>query len=436
MNLRSRVWVAMLAAGMAALMPGCGGRGEFRPIDPNAALFWDRQTDENRELLESIIAEFNQGHGGIPVKADYVGGYSEIFRKLVTSIHARTVPAMAVGYQSMTTVYAQAGAIVPLDPLLADPEEGVSEEELADFFPVVLETNRYPTLDNGMYSFPFCKSVLMLYFNKRVLAAAGIDEPPRSWDEFLAQCRQIKERTGKKAYAVAVDASTFDGMVYSMGGEVYADGASCFDSPETLAVLQLHETLGREELAYQILAHRYDDRTDFAQDKAAFFFRSSSHRTYTAMLIEPDAWGMAVIPQADPEHPKTVLYGPNINIFRTTPEQEQVAWEFTKYFTSPEITVRWALGTGYLPIRKSAAQDARLQAFWEEWPYNKAPFDCLAFARSEPNVPGWQEVREHIENALAGVLTGVKTAEQAAAELKRNADEVLAESRDLLAEPH
>lgn len=432
MNLRTVVSAAVLAAGMGMLVPACGsggGSGEFRPIDPNAALFWDRQTDENRELLESIIAEFNADRDGIPVKADYVGGYSEIFRKLVTSIQARTVPAMAVGYQSMTTVYAQAGAIVPLDPLIADPGLGLSEQELADFFPVVLETNRYPTLDNGMYSFPFCKSVLMLYFNKRVLSAAGIDAPPRTWDEFLSQCRQIKDRTGKSAYAVAVDASTFDGMVFSMGGEVYADGESRFDSPESLAVLKLHETLGREGLAYQILAHRYDDRADFAQDKVAFFFRSSSHRTYTAMLIEPDAWGMTVIPQADPEHPKTVLYGPNINIFRTTPDQQRVAWEFTKFFTSPEVTVRWALGTGYLPIRKSAAQDARMQAFWEEWPYNKAPFDCLDFARSEPNVPGWQEVRELIENALAGVLTGVKTAEQAAAELKQGADAVLAESR-------
>lgn len=411
------------------LLSACGGPREFRPIDPDTALFWDRQTDENRDLLESIIAEFNDGRGGIPVKADYVGGYSEIFRKVVTSIQARTVPAMAVGYQSMTTVYARTGAVVPLDPFVEDPEIGLRTEELDDFFPVVLETNRYPSLDNAMYSFPFCKSVLMLYFNKRVMAAAGLDEPPRTWDEFLAQCRQVKERTGHAAYAVAVDASTFDGMVYSMGGEVYANGESLFDSPESIAVLKLYETLGKEGLAYQILAHRYDDRTDFAQDKVAFFLRSSSHRTYTAMLIEPEAWGMAVIPQADPDNPKTVLYGPNINVFRTTPEQERVAWEFIKYFTSPEITVRWALGTGYLPIRKSAAKDPRMQAFWNEWPYNKAPFDCLSFARSEPNVPGWQEVREHIENALAGVLNGVKSAEEAAAELKQRADRILRESR-------
>lgn len=243
MRNRVSLFTAGFAGGLAGLLLviGCGGSKEFRPIDPNAALFWDRQTDENRDLLEEIIAEFNKSHGGMPVKADYVGGYSEIFRKLVTSIQARTVPAMAVGYQSMTTVYAQAGAILPLDPLIADPEIGLSDEELADFFPVVLETNRYPSLDNGMYSFPFCKSVLMLYFNKRVLSAAGIQDPPRTWDEFMAQCRQIKERTGKSAYAVAVDASTFDGMVYSMGGDVYADGKTLFDSPESLAVSKKSE---------------------------------------------------------------------------------------------------------------------------------------------------------------------------------------------------
>ncbi len=414
---------------MWVMTSGCGVPKEFRPIDPDAALFWDRQTDENRELLESIIAEFNAGRDGVPVKADYVGGYSEIFRKIMTSIQARTVPAMAVGYQSMTTVYAQSGAIVPLDPFVNDPESGLTQEELDDFFPVLLETNRYPSLGNAMYSFPFCKSVLMLYFNKRVMAAAGLDAPPRTWDEFLEQCREIKRRTGRPAYAVAVDASTFNGMVYSMGGEVYANGESLFDSPESLAVLSLYETLGKENLAYQILAHRFDDRSDFAQDKVAFFFRSSSHRTYTAMLIETEAWGMAVIPQADPDNPKTVLYGPNVNIFTTTPEHERAAWEFTKYFTSPEITVRWALGTGYLPMRKSAAQDPRIQAFWEEWPYNRVPFDCLAFAKSEPNVPGWQEVRGLIENAVAGVLNGVKTAEETASELKRRADRVLAESR-------
>ena len=55
-----------------------------------------------------------------------------------------------------------------------DPEIGLSHEDLNDFFPGMIETNVYPQLDGKMYSFPFTKSVLMMYFNKRVLRSAGI----------------------------------------------------------------------------------------------------------------------------------------------------------------------------------------------------------------------------------------------------------------------
>ena len=32
------------------------------------------------------------------------------------------------------------------------------------------------------------------------------------------------------------------------------------------------------------------------------------------------------------------------------PEEQQGAWEFIKYFTSPDVQVDWNLETGYLPL--------------------------------------------------------------------------------------
>jgi len=409
---------------------GCGGPAGFRPIEPDKVLFWDRQTVENADLLHGIVDQFNAGREGLPVEAQYSGGYSEIYRKVTTSIQARALPAMAVAYQSMTVEYIQAGAVVPLDSFISDPEVGLSSEELDDFFPVVLETNRFSEFGGQMCSFPFCKSVLMLYFNKRVLSEAGIDTAPATWHQFLEQCRQVKSDTGKYAYAIDVDASTFDGMIYSRGGDVIAGTETLFDSPASLDALKLLETLAKEKLGYQIPPGSYDDRDALAQDRIAFLFRSSSHQASVGRLMQGDMarWGIKAIPQADPSDPHTVLYGPNICIFRTTPEQERISWQFVKAFTSPETTVRWSLGTGYLPIRKSAENHPEMKAFWKTWEYNRAAFDCLGFARSEPNVAGWQEVRDLIENAQTAVLTGKRTAEQAAAELKGQADAVLAEA--------
>jgi len=292
----------------------------------------------------------------------------------------------------------------------------------------VLEINEYPGYGEKMFSFPFCKSVLMMYYNREVLAAAGIEQPPETWDEFFEQCKQVKKRTGKPAYAVSVDCSTIDGWVYSMGGDVFDGTQSLFDSPEAIAVFELLEALATNDLAYQIAEGSYDDEVALTQGDIAFAFRSSSARTAVGRLMGGynDRWGMARIPQADPGDPRTVLYGPNICIFNTTPEQQRAAWEFVKYFTSAETSVRWALGTGYLPIRKSASGSKAMQKFWGEWACNRAAFDCLPFAKSEPRVAGWQEVRLLVAKAATEVLTGLKSARQAALDLKHKADAALA----------
>ena len=277
-----------------------------------------------------------------------------------------------------------------------------------------------------MYSFPFTKSVLMMYFNKALLSQAGFDRHPETWDEFLEQCRAVKAKTGKYAWAINPDCSTIDAMIFSMGGEVFADGKPRFDSPEAIRVFELYETLAKEELAYRIQG-AYDDEVALAKDEAAFVFRTSSGRIHVAALMQArmDQWGMARIPQADPAHPATVLYGGNICIFNTTPEQAQTAWAFVKYFTSPETMVRWATGAGYLPFRKSVTENPAMKAFWGEWTYNQAAFDCMPFAKPEPNVRGWQDVRDLAVTALQKVLDGTQSGREAAQTLQRQAEEAL-----------
>lgn len=417
----------LAALGVLLIVAGCGRPAGFRPLDSKTAVFWDRQTTDNAELLRNIADAFNQQYKGLPIKVERAGGYADIFRKVTASIQAGALPSMAVSYENMTSAYIPTGAVIALDEYIKDPELGFSEEELADFFPMALETNRFREHGGRMYSFPFAKSVLMLYFNKRVLTEAGLSGPPATWDEFLAQCRQIKAKTGKFAYAVNVDCSLIDGMIFSFGGEVAQGRETLFDSPAAIKTFELFETLVKEELAYQITPGSYDDEVALTKDQVAFSIRTSSGLRYLVNLMQgrENDWGMVPIPQADPAHPATVLYGPNITIFNTTPEHQRAAWAFVKYFTSPERSVLWALGTGYIPIRKSVANDPRVQAFWAQWPYNRAAFDCMPFAHPEPNIAGWEQVRDLADRAQTEVLTGLKTGAQAAQALKAQADEAL-----------
>ena len=433
--LRSTCLAALcLLAACNAPQPGPAGSGEhapFRPLEPERATLWDRQTTETADLLEAIVADFNATHDGLPVEAVQSGGYGDIYRKVTSSIQAGALPSMAVAYESMTTEYVRAGAVVALDEMIDRPDFGLSREDLEDFFPAMIQTNTFDDLGGVMYSFPYTKSVLMLYSNLRVLRAAGFDAPPRTWDEFLAQCRAVKEKTGKFAIAISVDASTMDGIIYSMGGDVYRDGESLFDSDESIAAFKIIETLGKEKLGYQIPPRTFNDEMAFSQDEVAFTMRTSAGRPYMAELFdEPGDWAMSVLPQADPDNPRTVLFGANLSIFATDTPHVETAWEFISYFCSPETTVRWALGTGCLPVRESALEDPQLQTFWEEWPYNRAAFDALPFAYPEPNAMGWQQVRDAIEKAETAVLTGLQSAEDAARELDVTADRILQGARN------
>ena len=87
--------------------------------------------------------------------------------------------------------------------------------------------------------------------------------------------------------------------------------------------------------------------------------------------------------------------------------------------------MKWALATGYLPVRKSAVQAPEMQAYFDRWEYNRIPYDSLEFARSEPAVAGWQGVRGLVENAVTAVITGMQSPATAAAELNTKANALL-----------
>lgn len=420
------LWTSMVLCGCGR-GPSVAIEGVFQPLNPDFAVFWDRQTTESAELLRTLVETFNRDWKGMPVKVERSGSYADIFRKVTAGINAGVLPAMAVSYESMTSEYIPLGAVRKLDDLITGPETGLSREALDDFFPAVLEQNRFPEHGNSFYSFPFAKSILMLYFNKKVLAEAGIAEPPRTWTEFIEQCRLVKQKTGKYAHAVHADCSTVNGMIYSMGGEVVQGRKALYDGEAALSVFRIYETLAREELAYLIAPGTYEDNIALAKNDLAFVLRTSSALSDMMMLMENDRdrWGLTRIPQKDPEHPATVLFGPNVCLFNTGEEQVKASWAFVKYFTNPEVSVRWALATGYLPVRKSAHGHPDMLAYWEQWRYNRAPYDCLAFARPEPNIAGWQQVRDIVARGVTEIMTGVRDADSAALEVQRSASEAL-----------
>ncbi|MDQ1300330.1 MAG: sn-glycerol 3-phosphate transport system substrate-binding protein, partial [Chloroflexota bacterium] len=64
-------------------------------------------------------------------------------------------------------------------------------------------------------------------------------------------------------------------------------------------------------------------------------------------------------------------------------EKQQAAVKWITFATSPEITTFWAKTTGYMPVRKRAAQSAEMQVYFKERPTFKTAVDQLPKTRPQ-----------------------------------------------------
>ncbi|MCD6519096.1 MAG: extracellular solute-binding protein, partial [Anaerolineae bacterium] len=399
--------------------------------------FWHPQAPESfrGKLLEEIIKEFEAKYPEITVESVYQGNYTDLYKKLLAAIAAGTPPDCAVSYPSMISEYLKADAVVELDQYINDPEIGLTAEDLADIFPGYLAECRFPQYGNKYYAFPFTKSAVGMWYNMDLIRAAGYDHPPRTWEEFEKMCIDITKKTGKKGYAYYESASTFDAWLYSRGATQLNEDQTkaIFNGPEAVEALEMMVRLIEAGAAYKPEG-RYADQAEFAKGNVAFTMASTSGTYYYKKAIEESGnvvkdWGQTIIPQSDPEHPKTVLYGGSFCIFKTTPAKQKAAWLFVKFFTDTEQTAKWGSKSGYMPVRASAA--ALLEDYFASNPIAKQQFEeIIPYAYPEPGVRGEQEIRDYIQDAMVAVFEGLATPKEALDEAVRKANEALARGRE------
>ncbi|UCC63690.1 MAG: hypothetical protein JSV36_01120, partial [Anaerolineae bacterium] len=78
--------------------------GPYENVDPTGieVLWWHQHTQEREEGLQQMVEEFNNSNEwGIKVTAEFAGGYSEIYDKMISAIAAddpTLLPNLTVGY--------------------------------------------------------------------------------------------------------------------------------------------------------------------------------------------------------------------------------------------------------------------------------------------------------------------------------------------------
>jgi multiple sugar transport system substrate-binding protein/sn-glycerol 3-phosphate transport system substrate-binding protein len=254
----------------------------------------------------------------------------------------------------------------------------------------------------------------VLYYNQTWLEELGFDGPPATPEAFKEMACAAAEANGDGTggYILRDDASAMAAWTYAFGGNILSeDGLSyVLNSAETVEAMTFLKDLYDSGCAY-FFTEGFPN-PQFAARKGIFAQGSSSGMPFYAGDIakvaeeagkEPDVWGVAAIPYTT-ETPVQNLYGGDVMIVKTTPEQELAAWLFVKWFTSPEIQAKWDVISGYFPTRK--ATNEFLAGYLAENPQYAQAVEMLPFAAYEPQLISYQMVRDAMTKAYNEIMQG------------------------------
>ena len=208
-------------------------------------------------LIEQICADFNKEHPDIVVEPVYTGNYDDTVTKIQTAIQGGTPPDVFVSLATQRFTMASTGMAMPLDDLIAaDGEEG--QAYIDDFLDGFM-LDSY--VDGKIYSIPFQRSTMVLFYNKDAFAEVGLDPeaPPETWEEVVEYGQKL---TNENRYGVGLALNSgsaqwaFTGFCLqnSVNGEnlMTDDGKQVlFDTPENVEALQFWLDLQNK---YQIMA--------------------------------------------------------------------------------------------------------------------------------------------------------------------------------------
>jgi sn-glycerol 3-phosphate transport system substrate-binding protein len=123
---------------------------------------------------------------------------------------------------------------------------------------------------------------------------------------------------------------------------------------------------------------------------------------------------LGVAPMPGPKGKGGVLVGGAANyiVSKSSPEKQAAAWQFAKFLNEPESQADWSVGTGYVPIRQSAANLSQVQQRWAEIPGFKVAYDQLVggvanTATAGPVIGDYQGVRDAVLDSEQRMFGGM-----------------------------
>jgi len=416
---------------------GGGGDGDAAacPVDalesatsPVEITFWHSMTANNEVTLKALTDEYNASQDAVRVTLAFQGTYDESSDKYITALRGGDLPNVVMLEETRIQPMIDTRSV-----LAAQACVDADDYDLSDHLDAVIDEF---TVGGDLWPMPFNVSGPVLYYDTNDFEKANLDpdDPPSTYAELEAAAKAIKESgAAKSGMALTLSPGNIE-QWFNMAGEPIVDNGNGRDGRAETALLDT-ET-GVEALEFmsrmmeQGLAVNVGRNANEADNVLALGAGDAGMTIGTSAALGT-IWavkgagqyagvGVGVAPMPGPETADDggiLTSGAALWIVDkdASDEEKAASWDYVRFLNEPSSQATWHLGTGYIPIRKTAIEDAKVQELWQRRPTFRVAYDQLAGSNggSGPIIGAYKEFREALVEALEKVMVEGADAESA-----------------------
>ncbi|MCB5282414.1 MULTISPECIES: sugar ABC transporter substrate-binding protein [unclassified Arthrobacter] len=359
---------ASLAFGMTA----CGGSSQATNSD--TITYWasnqGNSLEDTAAKLKPSLDRFTE-KTGVKVKLEVIG-WSDLYNRILTAVTSGDGPDVLNIGNTWAVTLQETGAFEPVEGALLEAVGG-KDRFLQTSWSTGGADGKAPT------SVPLYGLAYNMYYNPKMFKEAGIEAPPVTWDEFVADAKKLTKDTngdgkpdqwGFTAAGASVSANSHQAFVRGLqnGGALFdKDGKPTFDSAAQVeGVKQWVDLMATDKVMSPSDAEISDGSQkvdNLINGKAAMVFDQSPVKNFEARGFTD--WAVAPIPMmkagaSGPEGTQSHVAGINLSVFKNSKNKEN-AIKLAGWLTSDAEQV--ALNKAYrsLPVVSSVSSDAAFQ---------------------------------------------------------------------------
>ncbi len=340
------------------------------PKKPVTVTLWHYYSSETQIAFEQLVKEFNSTVGvekGVIINSIAKGNVSELEDELTNAakgvVNSDEMPDLFTVYEDK---------LVEIDSYekVCDLNQYFSEEDKSKYVDEFIYTNS----DERLLSIPTVKGTEVFYVNKTALSKFFLETEGdyvdgNTWEYYYILSRDYYNWTDAKTPDILWDGKSFMGFD-SLANYIIAGnkqlGVEIIDGDKCVVNLNLEALNKIFDLYYKgmslgyfnkVGAFRSDDVK--AGDLVAYVGSTTSVSYFPTSLnidgkVEPIELLVKNYPVFDGGEAYSIQQGAGMSVSNTSPEKQEGATLFIKWFTEPKQNLEFAKVSSYLPVQKES----------------------------------------------------------------------------------